>query len=107
MVFHHRGEHVEGFQRSWKSAHVAATIAYRRFHDLRHSFAVHARRAGVAENTIMELGGWRTRSMLLRYDVVNVEDRRTAQPRIAEHLESQPATVANVATFQPRDGAKR
>jgi hypothetical protein len=44
------------------------------FHDLRRSAARNQRKAGVAESTIMKLGGWKTRSMLLRYDIHDERD---------------------------------
>lgn len=101
VVFHRGdGEPVGNFRKSWIAAHESANLDYRRFHDLRHSFAVHARRAGIPENVIMEMGGWETRSMLVRYDVVNVEDRRAAQRRLAKHLESAPPS--NVVSLSKR-----
>lgn len=37
------------------------------FHDLRRTFARRARAAGIADNMIMEIAGWKTHAMLLRY----------------------------------------
>ncbi len=42
-------------------------------------------RAGVAESVVMEIGGWKTRSVFLRYDIVNSKDRKMAM----EQLEQQ------------------
>jgi hypothetical protein len=37
------------------------------WHDLRRKFARHARRAGGADSEIMNISGWKTHAMLLRY----------------------------------------
>ncbi len=42
-------------------------------------------RAGVAESVVMEIGGWKTRSVFLRYDIVSSKDRKMAM----EQLEQQ------------------
>ncbi|MGH3263215.1 MAG: tyrosine-type recombinase/integrase, partial [Trebonia sp.] len=47
-------------------------------HDMRRSAARNLRRAGVSEGTIMQTGGWRTRSMLDRYNIQNRLDQREA-----------------------------
>jgi integrase len=47
-------------------------------HDLRRSAARQLRKAGVAESTIMAIGGWRTSSVFRRYCIVNNADQRNA-----------------------------
>lgn len=48
------------------------------WHDLRRTFARNARRAGIADNQIMEVAGWKSHQMLLRYlgSVKESEQRR-------------------------------
>ena len=54
------------------------------FHDLRRTFARVANRAGVSHRTIMEIAGWKSEAMLLRY----LGDSRPAEQRAAfERLE--------------------
>jgi integrase len=52
-----------------KDGFVGSTGAPRTpgFHDLRRTFARVANRAGVPHRTIMEIAGWRSDAMLLRY----------------------------------------
>lgn len=47
-------------------------------HDMRRSAARELRKAGVHENVIMDIGGWKTRSMFDRYAIVNNDDKRRA-----------------------------
>jgi hypothetical protein len=43
-------------------------------HDFRRSAALELRRAGVAESTIMDIGGWKTRAMFDRYAIKDPRD---------------------------------
>ncbi|HEX4826491.1 MAG TPA: tyrosine-type recombinase/integrase [Candidatus Polarisedimenticolaceae bacterium] len=58
-------------------------------HNLRHSAARHLRRAGVDKSTIKEIGGWKTDAMFYRYDIVDTQDQREAQRKLALHLGSR------------------
>ena len=44
------------------------------FHDLRRSAARNLRNSGVAEETIMKIGGWKTSSVFKRYSIVSQDD---------------------------------
>lgn len=51
----------------WKSACKRADIADFRFHDVRHTWASWHVQGGTPLNRLMELGGWATYEMVLRY----------------------------------------
>jgi hypothetical protein len=44
------------------------------FHDLGRTAARNLRRAGVAENIIMQIGGWRTRCLFDRHAIITEND---------------------------------
>ena len=73
-VFHREGQPIVRFDRVWEAAARAIGRPDLLFHDLRRSAARALRRAGVDEETIMKLGGWKTRSMFTRYAIVDEQD---------------------------------
>jgi len=56
-------------------------------HDLRRIAARDLRRVGVAEHLVMEIGGWKTRSVLDRYSIASDGDVRDALKKLSEHRE--------------------
>jgi integrase len=98
-VFHRNGEPIRYFRRSWLSACIAAglgrevtdrtdkvveRIAYRIPHDYRRSAARNLSRAGVPERVIMQLCGWKTRSVFDRYRIVAERDLAEGLAKLAE-----------------------
>jgi integrase len=81
-VFHHDGARVLRFDRLWHAAAAAIGRPGLLLHDLRRSGARALRRAGVAEDVIMKLGGWRTRAMFSRYNIVDESDLADAQVKL-------------------------
>ena len=81
-------------------------------HDLRRSAAKAMRLAGVAESTVMKIGGWKTASMFRRYAIDSHKDQRQA----VELLEAARANTSltpitapvgpkpSVAMVQPHTG---
>lgn len=57
-------------RREWHKAVVAAGMPNLIIHDLRRSGARNLRASAVPETTIMQIGGWKTRSVFIRYAIV-------------------------------------
>lgn len=103
-VFHRDGVPVEHFPyKSWRAACERAGIPGRRPHDFRRTMARNYRRSGEAEGVIMRIGGWRTRSVFERYNVVNEDDLRLAAERVRD---SSGAKTGQVDTTTGRNGAE-
>ncbi len=75
--------------KAWRSACKRAKIPGRRPHDFRRTMARNYRRSGEAEDVIMKIGGWKTRSVFERYNIVSEDDLR----RAAERVTFSPNTV--------------
>jgi integrase len=71
------------YRRAWERACKRAKVTDLHVHDLRRAYARKAILAGVDEETIMTLAGWRTRSMFSRYSIRNNEDRAAAVAKMA------------------------
>lgn len=77
-VFHCDGRRLRHFRVAWRTAAEAVGLPGLLFHDLRRSGARNLRRAGLPESVIMRMGGWKTRAMLLRYDITDESDLAAA-----------------------------
>jgi integrase len=78
-VFHRDGKPIKQFRTTWKNACEAAGVADVKFHDLRRTAVRNMRRAGVAQVVRMRITGHRTDSMERRYNIVDIEDIRSAK----------------------------
>jgi integrase len=86
-VFHRNGQPipVRNFPYEvWHSARERAKLPHRVPHDFRRTMARNYRRSGEAEGVIMRIGGWKTRSVFERYNVVNENDLRRAAERVVD-----------------------
>jgi integrase len=96
LIFHRvskgrAGSPVDDFSRAWRNALKAAGLAEGRlFHDLRRSAVRTLIRAGVDESTAMKVSGHKTRSMLLRYNIVTERETADALLRADANLSTQP-----------------
>jgi integrase len=95
------GKRVKSFRRAWSKACAAAGVPGLLFHDLRRTGARNLRRLGVAEGTIMKIGGWKTRSVFERYNIVSLDDLSDAAARLDEKRRK---AQENEAENVPEDG---
>lgn len=92
---------IQAYGRRWADACRAAGLPGVRVHDLRRSFAVEAKRRGVEDRVVMAIGGWKTRSVLDRYRIIDSTDLRDGMRKLGrpapEHAQdaAAPATRAN------------
>jgi integrase len=56
-----------------------------RIHDLRCSAAINLVDAGVSEDMVMKIGGWKTKAMFSRYNVANKDRFRAAMEKGGRH----------------------
>jgi integrase len=80
----------------WRRALLEAGLpSGRLFHDVRRSAVRTLIRAGVDETTAMKVSGHKTRSMLLRYNIVTERETADALVRADALLSTQPARAEN------------
>lgn len=68
------GKPIRDFRQTWNEVCKIAGVPNLLFHDLRRSAARNLRRSGVTEAEIMKIGGWKTRAVFERYNIVNESD---------------------------------
>jgi integrase len=93
-VFHRDGVRLKAFTGVWKPAARVIGQPGLLFHDLRRSGARALIRAGVPEDVVLKLGGWLTRSMLTRYNVVDTSDLADAQAKLTAAFAPAPKVKA-------------
>lgn len=92
-VFFRYGRRIKSFRGAWEEASKRAGLwdAERDrpryiFHDLRRTGARNLVRAGVPEAVVMSIGGWRTRSIFDRYNIVSERDLHDAAAKLEEYI---------------------
>lgn len=78
-VFNRSGQVFKEFRTAWKNACKAAEVPDLKFHDLRRTAVRNMRRAGVSQVVRMRITGHRTDSMERRYNIVDVDDIKSAK----------------------------
>jgi hypothetical protein len=72
---------VDGGKRECGAHDKGRKYAGQLFHDARRTGARNLRIAGVSEGVIMQIGGWRTRSVFERYNIQNQADSVACSPK--------------------------
>jgi integrase len=89
-VFTRGDKPVRDFRRSWENLCAAAGVPGLLFHDLRRSAARNLRTAGVPEEIIMRIAGWKTPNVFRRYAIVDKADIRMALQQLEQARKRQP-----------------
>jgi len=84
---------IRDFRKSWTNLCAAAGVPALLFHDLRRTAARNLRAAGIAEEVIMRIAGWKTSSVFKRYAIVDQRDIRAALQQLerARRKRSEPS----------------
>jgi integrase len=90
------GGRLGDFRKAWNRACATAGVRGVVFHDLRRSGARNAVRAGVPEQVVMELGGWRTRAVFGRYNITSERDLGEAIERVSGYLAERAADAPKI-----------
>lgn len=85
--FTYEGRPMDRVGSAWKRALARAEITDFRFHDLRHTWASWHVMHGTSLQELMELGGWKSYEMVLRYAHLAPEHLADAAARIDRRLE--------------------
>lgn len=93
--FTYDGKTMKQIGSAWKRALVRANIEDFRFHDLRHTWASWHVMNGTSLQELMELGGWKSYEMVLRYAHLAPEQLASAAARIEQRIEP----VDKIPTF--------
>jgi integrase len=83
-VFHHNGLPIKSFRGTWIKACEAADVPDLKFHDLRRTAVRNMRRAGVPQVVRMRITGHRTDAMERRYNIVDIDDIKSARQMMQE-----------------------
>ena len=94
VFFSETGGRIVDFKKAWGIACGRAGAPGLLFRDLRRTAARNMRRAGIPENVIMKITGWKTNSMFRRYDIIDGRNLKEAARKMEEHLSSLSTPVA-------------
>ena len=91
---------IKSFRGAWDEASKRAGLwdedtgrPTRLFHDLRRTGARNLVRAGVPEGVVMRIGGWKTRSVFDRYNIVSTRDLHEAAAKLERYHEGLAAAA--------------
>ena len=95
VCFTYQGKRMKGIGSGWNRSLQRASIEAFRFHDLRHTWASWHVMNGTSLQELMELGGWKSYEMVLRYAHLAPEHLADA----ARRIERRSTIVTNEVTI--------
>ncbi|MGH9625118.1 MAG: site-specific integrase, partial [Bryobacteraceae bacterium] len=101
-----RGHGISEVKTAWQKARVRAGVPDLLIHDLRRTAARNMIRAGVPERQVLDIVGWKTRTMLDRYNIIDERDVHAAGEKMARYLEER-ERAAEEHTTRTADGKVR
>ena len=90
FVFTRGSKPIRDFRKAWRNLCTSAGVPGLLFHDLRRSAARNLRAAGVPEEIIMRIAGWKTSSVFKRYAIVSRGDVRAALQKLERSRQRSP-----------------
>ena len=112
-VFFRYGKRIKSFRDAWAEACKRVGLwneetgkPTRVFHDLRRTAVRNLVRAGVPEKVVMEIGGWKTRTVFDRYNIVIERDLHDAAAKLERHLVEVETRADRANTGQTSDDRK-
>lgn len=84
-----KGQGITEVKTAWNKARERAGVPKLLIHDLRRTAARNMIRAGVPEKQVLMIVGWKTRTMLDRYNIVDERDMQMAGEKLARYLEER------------------
>ena len=103
LVFHHRGQPIGDWRKSWAHACDEAGLPGKLLHDFRRTAARDLRHSGVSEKEAMQHTGHATASLFKRYQIVTPAEQRAVADRLAAYRAAQP-TTRTVVPMKRADG---
>ena len=88
-VFTRGDKPIRDFRKRWENLCTAAGVPALLFHDMRRTAARNLRAAGVPEEIIMRIAGWKTSSIFKRYAIVDKTDVRAALQQLERARQKQ------------------
>jgi integrase len=80
---------VRDLRKRWENLCTAADVQGLLFHDLRRTAARNLRAAGVPEEIIMRIAGWKTSGVFRRYAIVSQTDVHEALQKLKRARQTQ------------------
>ena len=100
-VFTRGAKPIRDFRKAWRKLCATAGVPGLLFHDLRRSAARNLQSAGVPEEIIMRIAGWKSASVFKRYAIVSKTDVRDALQKLEKARHEQPTIHVNRACPVP------